>query len=599
MIKRILSFILALSLTASLSATVYATEIEITESTELFPETESIDSTDATEFVFPTQTEETQESAESLINAEETISDPTEDSTIPTTIPVTEPTEVTAPSAEATEPTNSTEEPATEPTELPTSPTTQPETDPTQPPTTPEDDVTVPTNPSEDITDTEPTAPVLPTVLEIDTENIYEGMTKAYEDGYVPAIKDGYMSLVLPLIPSGAVHNDRVKVSLSLGSSASSPFVIANYEKVFELETIVPENSNIPQTLFLIHFDLKMSSERRDGVYPVTVNVSGYDEAGNVIACIYTIYVTITDGKAETIQTTVETPTAEPVVYISKSEMLPEQPMAGEEFTLTVTLKNSLTTKSIRNMLVTVDTGNMQINLLEDSNIFQINSISAGGDTTLTLRLRADTSLPAGKYTINFNFKYDSSKTLNLSSSGTAIIEVKQPANMELVMPRFSESVTVGETIPLSLQVMNMGRDPMYNVRCVVSGYGFAPSNTGYIGKMEAGSSATTKVDLYIIALNASKGNENGSQYGDTTGTVTLIYEDESGLEYQQETEFETTVKRPIVSITQTDDTQEEAEKAASQWWISVLILGGVILAAGIGFMLTKQYRKNRSGKYL
>ena len=599
MIKRILSFILALLLTASLSATVYAAEIETSEGTEFFPETESADSTESTEFVFPMQTEETQESTESLTNAEETISDPTEDSTIPTTIPVTEPTEVTAPSTEPTEPTNRTEEPATEPTELPTSPTTQPETDPTQPPTTTEDDVTVPTNPSEDITNTEPTAPVLPTVLEIDTENIYEGMTKAYEDGYVPTIKDGYMSLVLPLIPSGAVHNDRVKVSLSLGSSASSPFVIANYEKVFELETIVPENSNIPQTLFLIHFDLKMSSERRDGVYPVTVNVSGYDEAGNAIACIYTIYVTITDGKAETIQTTVETPTAEPVVYISKSEMLPEQPMAGEEFTLTVTLKNSLTTKSIRNMLVTVDTGNMQINLLEDSNIFQINSISAGGDTTLTLRLRADTSLPAGKYTINFNFKYDSSKTLNLSSSGTAIIEVKQPANMELVMPRFSDSVTVGETIPLSLQVMNMGRDPMYNVRCVVSGYGFAPSNTGYIGKMEAGSSATTKIELYIIALNASKGNENGSQYGDTTGTITLIYEDESGLEYQQETEFETTVKRPIVSITQTDDTQEEAEIAASQWWISVLILGGVIFAAGIGFMLTRQYRKNRSGKYL
>lgn len=599
MIKRILSFGLALSLTTSLSATAYAAEIETTEGTEIFSEIESTGSAEANEFVFLTQTDETQESTESLISVEETISDPTEDSIIPTTIPETEPTEVTTPSTEATEPTNSTEEATTEPTESSTFPTTQPETEPTQPSTTPEDYVTEPTNPSEDITDTEPTEPLIPTVLEIDTENIYEGMTKAYEDGYVPTIKDGYMSLVLPLIPSGAVHNDRVKVSLSLGSSASSPFVIANYEKVFELETIVPENSNIPQTLFLIHFDLKMSSERRDGVYPVTVNVFGYDEAGNAIAYIYTIYVTITDGKAETIKTTVETPTAEPVVYISKSEMLPEKPMAGEEFTLTITLKNSLTNKSIRNMLVTVDTGNMQINLLEDSNIFQINSISAGGDTTLTLRLMADTSLPAGKYTINFSFKYDSSKTLNLSSSGSAIIEVKQPANMELVMPRFSDSVTVGETIPLSLQVMNMGRDPMYNVRCVVSGFGFAPSNTGYIGKMEAGSSSTTKVDLYIIALNSSKGNENGSQYGDTTGTITLIYEDESGLEYQQETEFETTVKRPIVSITQTDNTQEVAEKAASQWWISALILGGVILAAGIVFFLIRQCRKKRFGKYL
>lgn len=598
MIKRILSFVLALSLTASLSATVYATEIETAEGTELFPETEPIDSTEATEFVFSTQTEETQESMGSLVGVEETVSDSTEDSTIPTTIPETEPAEVITPSTEATDPTNSTEEPTTEPTESSTIPTTQPETEPTQPSTTPEDYVTEPTNPNEDITDTEPSEPLIPTVLEIDTENIYEGMTKAYEDGYVPTIKDGYMSLVLPLIPSGAVHNDRVKVSLSLGSSASSPFIIANYEKVFELETIVPENSNIPQTLFLIHFDLKMSSERRDGVYPVTVNVSGYDEAGNAIACIYTIYVTITDGKAETIKTTVETPTAEPVVYISKSEMLPKKPMAGEEFTLTVTLKNSLTTKSIRNMLVTVDTGNMQINLLDDSNIFQISSIPAGGDTTLTLRLMADTSLPAGKYTINFSFKYDSSKTLNLSSSGTAIIEVKQPANMELVMPRFSDSVTVGETIPLSLQVMNMGRDPMYNVRCVISGYGFAPSNTGYIGKMEAGSSSTTKVELYIIALNASKGNENGSQYGDTTGTITLIYEDESGLEYKQETEFETTVKRPIVSITQTDNTQEEAEKTAGQWWISVLILGGVILAAGIIAVLFRK-KKKRGGIYL
>ena len=64
----------------------------------------------------------------------------------------------------------------------------------------------------------------------------------------------------------------------------------------------------------------------------------------------------------------------------------------------------------------------------------------------------------------------------------------------------------------MSLQVMNMGRDPMYNVRCTVSGFGFAPSNTGYIGTMDAGSSATTEVELYIIALNASKGNENGSQ---------------------------------------------------------------------------------------
>ena len=478
---------------------------------------------------------------------------------------------------------------------------TQP-TEPSQP--------TQPTTPSTDPTDpsTEPTQPsvppvpenTIPTALTIDTENIYAGMDKAYEDGYVPRTENGFMYIVLPMLSNGNIYQNKIKVSLGLGSGASSPFVMANYEKTFEMETVTPKNSNEEKELFLIEFTVKLSSERINGVYPVAVNISGYDDSGTPIDCSYTIYVTITDGKSNQVtQPAPEVATAEPVVYISNSVVQPDKVMAGEEFTLTVTLKNSLATKSVKNMLVKIDTGNLHINLLENTNVFQVDKIPAGGETELTFRLGSDASIPAGKYNLNFTFNYDSSKTLNLSSSGSTIVEIHQPANMELVMPRFSQSVTVGETIPLSLQVMNMGRDPMYNVRCTVSGFGFAPSNTGYIGTMDAGSSATTEVELYIIALNASKGNENGSQYGDTVGTVTLIYEDETGQEYQQETQFETTVNRPVVEVPQTASGEDAEEKAAGQWWISVLILGGVILAAGIGFVLIKRKKKNRGGVYL
>lgn len=44
--------------------------------------------------------------------------------------------------------------------------------------------------------------PVMGTWLEIDTENRYEGMEKAYEDGYVPSVAHGVMELVLPLLPN-------------------------------------------------------------------------------------------------------------------------------------------------------------------------------------------------------------------------------------------------------------------------------------------------------------------------------------------------------------------------------------------------------------
>ena len=484
-------------------------------------------------------------------------------------------------------------------------------TEPSQPtqPTEPSQP-TQPTTPSTDPTDpsTEPTLPsapdlpesTIPTALTIDTENIYDGMDKAYEDGYVPRTENGFMYIVLPMLSNGNIYQNRIKVSLGLGSGASSPFVMANYEKTFELETVTPKNSNEEKELFLIEFTIKLSSERINGVYPAAVNISGYDDSGTPIDCSYTIYVTITDGKSNQVtQPAPEVATAEPVVYISNRVVQPDKVMAGEEFTLTVTLKNSLATKSVKNMLVKIDTGNLHINLLENTNVFQVDKIPAGGETELTFRLGSDASIPAGKYNLNFTFNYDSSKTLNLSSSGSTIVEIHQPANMELVTPRFAQSVTVGETIPLSLQVMNMGRDPMYNVRCTVSGFGFAPSNTGYIGTMDAGSSATTEVELYIIALNASQGNENGSQHGNTVGTVTLIYEDETGQEYQQETQFETTVNRPVVEVAQTASGEDAEEKAAGQWWISVLILGGVILAAGFGFVLIKRKKKNRGGAYL
>lgn len=499
--------------------------------------------------------------------------------------PTTQPTESTTPT---TEPTTSTETDPTEPSTTPTSPT-----QPSEP--------TEPSRPAEPTQPTQPTTPSkIPTAVDIDTEHVYHGMDRAYEDGYIPRTSGNTMHLVLPLRTNGSLYKDEIKVSLGLGASASAPFEIANYEKIFTLESVVPKDTEEPQDVFLVQFDVALSEKRYNGVYPVTVNISGYDEENNSIDCIYTIYVTITDGQSTEIkQTAPEVATAEPVVYISGSRVEPEKAMAGEEFTLTVTLKNSLTTKFVRNMLVKVDTGNLHINLLEDSDIFQIDKIPAGGETELTIHFGTDSSLPAGKYPLNFTFNYDSSKTLNLSSSGTTLVEIQQPANMELVMPRFPDSVTVGETIPVNFQVMNMGRDSMYNVRCVVAGYGFAPSNTGYIGTMPAGSSSTTKVELYIIALNASKGNESGNQYGNTTGTVTLIYENENGAEFQQETNFDTTVNRPIIQINRTDTTQEEQEQTTSQWWVSILILGGVIFVAVVGLIIGKKMQKKSGGLYL
>ena len=500
----------------------------------------------------------------------------------------------TAPTTEAITPST---EPVTEPTEPVTEPT-EPVTEPTEPVTEPTEPVTEPTQPVTESTETEP--PKIPTVLEIDSKHIYTGMDTAYEHGYLPRIENGVMQVVLPLKCTGSLWGDQLDATISLDASSTSPFVVENFQKTFYLQSLYPINSNEPQSIYLVTFDVLLSDNRKNGTYPVTVNTSGFDSEANPIKTSFTLYITITDGKVEKVsQPVVETATAEPVVYISKTVIEPESIQAGQPFSMIVTLKNSITTKFVQNMLVTVDTGNVQIDLEEDSNIFPVERIDAGGETELTIHFSTDISIPSGKYPINFSFKYDSSKTLNLSSTSVAIAEIKQPANIELVMPRFPQTVTIGETVPVSFQVMNMGRSAMYNVRCVVGGYGFAPANTGYIGTMEAGSSATTDVELYIIALNASPGNENGSQYGSTTGTVTLIYEDEAGQEFSQEMTFDTTVNRPVVQLDQGNPEEEEKEETASQWWISVVIIGCLIGATIAGYVLLRIKRGKRKGRYM
>ena len=432
--------------------------------------------------------------------------------------------------------------------------------------------------------ETEPEA--IPTELIIETEHIYDGMEQAYCDGYIPTCKNGYVRIVLPLCCNGSLRADRLTASLTLDSGA---FVAANYEKTFALQQV--QFGEETMDVFLVDFTLELAEERQNGTYPVSVQVDACDPAGMPIQWSYTIYVTISDVPAETAPpaTEPEKPTAEPVVYISRCVTVPETVVAGAEFAVTLTLKNSLTTKSVRNLMVTVDTGDLQIELLEDSNIFQIDRIEAGGEAELTIFCRSEGDIPAGKYPMQFRFSYDSSKTLGLSSGGSAIVEITQPARLELTATRFPEYVTVGETVPLSLQVINMGHDTVYNVRCAVSGLGLSPDSTGYIGTMAAGSSAQTEIGLYIMALNTAEGNENGTPYGTTDGTVTLLFEDSAGQEHQQELKFRTTVDRAPV-ILQTEIPVEEQEREAfTQWWAVILILGGVSVACVIGAVRSRR----------
>ena len=428
----------------------------------------------------------------------------------------------------------------------------------------------------------------------IDNENVYDGMDKAYKDGYTPTVADGAATIVLPLLASGDVAGDKIIVTPGLGDTSSSPFVYKNYQKTVSLQHNAVGDGSVTVSSYLVVFELSLSSGRVNGVYPVSVDVQAQSTEGDPVSASFTCYVTITDGTDPNAEPSTEPSQAaqsQPKVIVSGYSISASPVEAGTAFTATVTLRNTSEKHSVRNMTVTISCDSANFVLLNDTNVIYIDKLARGGTTDIELRYQTDLETPPQRYTISLAMEYDNSDAQTLSSSGTVQVEVAQPLRVELEAPQVAEQVNAGDTMPLSFQVMNLGRSAVYNVRIELSAPGLIPTNTAFIGTMEAGTSATADMSVFVGTKNMTEGYTGDDKYGYTSGVLTLIYEDEKGTEYTQDTELYTTIEEPVIAAAATDDNAEQQE-TAGQWWIS--ILAGGLIVAGLAALLVMRARRRR-----
>lgn len=502
----------------------------------------------------------------------------------------------------------------------------------------------------------------------IDNQNVYEGMESAYNKGYQPLCENGKVTLVLPLMCSGKMKQDKITASVDLGDTKDSPFVFRNYEKDFLCKPEYINGTEETKEIYLVSFTFDLSGSRINGIYPVIINASGEDENGNEIQKAFKNYVTITDGidkkeKSQNDDKTVEgsqettaevnsndkgveivngndgtagdgtaendainsentendeagiagipddvseaaepsdaaglsepaaggedgvseeTPESAPVILVEKSVVSTGTAKAGEDFDVTVTLKNTSKTKSVQNMVATITVPSADFELKNNSNTIFIDKLGAEKTTDLSLTFHVGKSTVDGNYPIEVALSYDDSKANTLSSAGTFVVTVEQPLNVKLTMPAIAADLTAGDTVPLSFQVMNLGRSTVYNVRCDVTGDGLVQTKTAFVGNMESGNDGEGDSNIFISPM------EGENQYGKTTGTVTLTYEDAFGNEHSQEFTFDTSISK------KQDDSSKDGgtEKRAMQWWVSIAVISAIIVFAVVSSVSYRMGKK-------
>lgn len=405
-----------------------------------------------------------------------------------------------------------------------------------------------------------PTPPPVAGQLTIDSHTLYPGMALTYAEGYVPTILNGRVYIVLPLL--GQTYDGRVTVTANLGETQDSPFIYGNYSQ-----------TAAGYGKYVFGLEIPLLAERYNGTYPVELRADYLDVTGKQASQTFPVYVTITDGKTPPDPN--EAPRQEvekPELFISACKVEPETVGGEEEFSVAVTIDNigAIRARSVR---LTYGSEAAGIVPAETNNALHLENIASEDSAEVTIRMKTTKDVLAGQQPFYITLDYADLYGGVYTNTRTFLIQVTQPAVMGYDPVTLPKEIAAGETVSLPANVFNLGKSTLRNVTVTLTGAGLFPTSSVFLGDIPPGEAGYGEMKVFIGMLSMTEGYTES--YGPTTGTYTVTYQDDQGIDHAEETQVSTEIKQPVIEGEKTEaqkQAEAEAKRAAGQWWISVLV---------------------------
>ena len=267
-----------------------------------------------------------------------------------------------------------------------------------------------------------------------------------------------------------------------------------------------------------------------------------YTGSGNILS--FTCYYKLTDGTVRTVDCTTNIPRTEEYVDDKdddddddKTELDPLTPYiivdsydyggssvtAGEDFTLTLRLRNTSTTNALLNIVMNVSPTGV-FSMTSSSNTFFIERLSAGSimEKKVTIKpglTKVTDDEDANAINLSFKYQYvnnanDNERLVSGESSESITLPIDFPDRFEMGIPQVEEAYQ-GEDCYISVSLVNKGRSGVYNLTARVEGEGMAnPGQSQYVGNLNAGTESTAD---FSVRYN---------EPGDFIGNIVVTYED-------------------------------------------------------------------------
>ncbi len=254
--------------------------------------------------------------------------------------------------------------------------------------------------------------------------------------------------------------------------------------------------------------------------------------------------------------------------------------VANEVFTLTMVLKNTNSSQTLRNIKVSLNAEEGVFIPHNTSNSFFIDSIGPSGSVTKTIELMTKPDAPEKTIPISVDMSYEDSKGNPISVKDSISVPVVQQRRLVIDDINPTDAFFVGQQGNISVQYYNLGKNTLNNLVISAEGdFTFPQSTKMFVGKFDGG-----KSDFYDLQLIPT-------HEGEASGKVIFTFEDSNGKEIVVEKEFKITAMEEIIVDPEFEDFVEPPQRN----WVKYVVGAAILGAAGATTIVIRKKKKKKN----
>lgn len=395
------------------------------------------------------------------------------------------------------------------------------------------------------------------TAFTVDQERVCQGMNRSWRQGYEPTIANNRLTLILPLLSDQAYG--AIETELVMADEALSPFK----PQSMSVRTQPSEGG-----AYVVRLPLEVYADRTNGDYRCTVRVAGQTQSGEPIRLEMPYTVRIRDGQ----------PSRE-IMRVQITDVLTDLKV-GESGRVSAVLTNPCKTVAFERPVLKISDQSGEI-LPQQADVLYLDDLGPGESVTVTFPLTVLPRASVSHHILQFSLSW-----LSLGQAVTQIESYTVPVTQEMRLEqggvKMASSVVAGDSLTITLPLMNMGRSDLVNVLASVSLPGITEKQSVLVGTIPPGETKNAQ-----IVITPGK-----NVAGDFSGALRVEATDNDGNPTELSLPIALTVEEPVV-LSQADE-PAPAEKETP--YLTYGLAGGcallLLICLAQGAILRRKIRK-------